>query len=110
MSARNPRHPSRAPAPPAKAAPPARSRWFDQPGIALIPVLLLTRVLLWFYQPLANEDAYITFRFAEKLAAGHGLVYNDGERVMGFTSLPWTLWCALGVVLRVDPVVWTRLI
>jgi arabinofuranosyltransferase len=71
-------------------------------------VLVLGRVLVWLSQPLASEDAYITFRYARMALAGHGLVYNAGERIMGFTSLPWTLWCALGMALHVDPVWWTR--
>ena len=75
----------------------------------MLPLLLLTRGMLWWHQPFASEDAYITFRYAGELASGDGLVYNPGERVMGFTSLPWTLWCALGIVLRVDPVGWSRI-
>ena len=60
-------------------------------------------------QPLASEDAYITFRYAKMLASGQGLVFNPGEAVMGFTSLPWTLWCALGALLHADLVWWTRI-
>jgi arabinofuranosyltransferase len=37
------------------------------------------------------EDAYITYRYAEHLAAGLGPVYNVGERVEGCTSLGWTV-------------------
>jgi arabinofuranosyltransferase len=37
------------------------------------------------------DDAYITFRYAENLAAGHGLVWNPGERVEGYTNLLWVL-------------------
>jgi hypothetical protein len=35
---------------------------------------------------LAWEDFFITYRYSENLARGHGLVYNSGERVYGFTS------------------------
>jgi len=70
-------------------------------------LLVVTHVALWLLQPLASEDAYITFRYARMLASGHGLVYNAGERVMGFTSLPWTLWCALGALVHVE-VGWAR--
>ncbi len=80
------------------------------PGVLLAAALLLlvARAALWLLQPLASEDAYITFRYARSLVEGHGLTYNPGERVMGYTSLPWTLWCALGLLARVDPVAWTR--
>jgi hypothetical protein len=37
------------------------------------------------------EDFFITYRFSENLANGRGLVYSDGERVHGFTSVINTL-------------------
>lgn len=37
------------------------------------------------------DDAYISFRYAENLVAGEGLVYNPGERVEGYTNFAWTL-------------------
>src|SRR5262249_11418612 len=59
-------------------------------------------------QPFASEDAYIAFRYARHLVDGLGLTFNRGEHVMGFTSLPWTLWCALGIWLHISPVLWTQ--
>ncbi len=32
------------------------------------------------------DDAFISFRYARNLASGHGLVYNPGERVEGYTN------------------------
>ena len=43
------------------------------------------------------DDAFIFYRYARNLAEGHGLVFNVGERVEGFTSLLWTLLVAAGV-------------
>ncbi|MCB9477262.1 MAG: hypothetical protein H6685_10350 [Deltaproteobacteria bacterium] len=37
------------------------------------------------------DDAYITYRYVANLAAGHGLVYNIGERVEGGTSVAMIL-------------------
>ena len=49
----------------------------------------------WAYRALflgnAVDDAYISFRYLENLATGHGLVYNPGERVEGFSNLLWIL-------------------
>lgn len=58
-----------------------------------------SRALLWYAVlaaliPLADalytdeiwEDYFITFRYSRNLVDGKGLVYNDGERVHGFTS------------------------
>lgn len=37
------------------------------------------------------DDAFITYRYAENLAAGLGFVYNAGERVLGTTTPLFTL-------------------
>jgi hypothetical protein len=34
----------------------------------------------------AADDVYITYRYAQNLAAGHGFVFNPGERVFGVTD------------------------
>lgn len=38
-----------------------------------------------------SDDAYISFRYARNLVAGHGLVFNPGERVEGYTNLLYVL-------------------
>jgi 4-amino-4-deoxy-L-arabinose transferase-like glycosyltransferase len=44
-----------------------------------------------------DEDAYISFRYAQNLLAGEGLVFNpDGQKVEGITNLLWTLLVAAG--------------
>jgi hypothetical protein len=40
-----------------------------------------------YWTPIGPDDPWITYRYAENLAAGHGFVYNLGERVYG-TSTP----------------------
>jgi hypothetical protein len=37
------------------------------------------------------DDAYITFRYARNLLAGHGFVYNPGQRVLGTTTPFYTV-------------------
>lgn len=37
------------------------------------------------------DDPYITFRYAQNFAAGNGLVYNPGERVLSTTAPLWAL-------------------
>ena len=44
----------------------------------------------------AFEDAYITFRYADNIAAGHGFVFQPGERVLG-TSTPFFALLLAGV-------------
>ncbi len=46
--------------------------------------------LVWLNEWLA-VDAFILFRYAAQTWAGHGLVWNIGERVQGFTCPLWQL-------------------
>jgi arabinofuranosyltransferase len=55
----------------------------------------------WWPQP-QLDDAYISYRYAGNLVRGHGLVYNVGEHVEGFTNLLWTLLVAAGMALGSD--------
>ncbi len=41
----------------------------------------------WFL----TDDAFISFRYTRNLIDGHGLVFNPGERVEGYTNFLWIL-------------------
>ena len=41
------------------------------------------------------DDALITFRYAENIIAGHGFVYNIGERILGTTTPLFTFLISL---------------
>ena len=49
------------------------------------------------------DDAFISFRYAENWVAGRGLVFNAGEQVEGYTNFSWTMLCALGMQLGIEP-------
>ncbi len=49
------------------------------------------------------DDAFISFRYARNLVDGHGLVFNPGERVEGYTNFLWVMWASLSLWLSVDP-------
>ena len=49
------------------------------------------------------DDAFIFFRYAGNLVAGHGLVFNPGERVEGYTSLLWVVLLAGTTWAGIDP-------
>ncbi|HXV78229.1 MAG TPA: hypothetical protein VD788_18100 [Candidatus Polarisedimenticolaceae bacterium] len=54
--------------------------------------------------PRTVDDAYITFRYADNLVAGHGPVFNPGERVEGCSSPLWMTGSALLIAIGLDPV------
>lgn len=56
------------------------SRW----GMFILVMLALWGAFFWMLGPV--DDAYITARYAENLAAGHGIVFNHGEKVEGCTA------------------------
>jgi hypothetical protein len=41
------------------------------------------------------DEAMVSMRYAKNLAAGHGLVWNPGERVEGFTNPLWVVYMSL---------------
>ncbi|MBU2461279.1 hypothetical protein KKH65_00175 [bacterium] len=56
-----------------------------------------------------DDDAFISFRYAENWANGKGLVYNEGERVEGYTNFLRTLIIDLFIKVGVSPL-WSSLI
>ncbi len=66
-------------------------RWlYSVLGLIFVSVLIRAIFGLTFYQYFI-DDTYIFLRYAGNLASGQGLVYNIGDRVMGFSSPLYTL-------------------
>ena len=68
-------------------------------GLAVLAVYAWNVSEHWF----VGDDAFISFRYAQNLMAGHGLVWNPGERVEGYTNFLWVLLMAAGMRLGVAP-------
>ncbi len=60
----------------------------------VVAALALTALELHFVN-LTFDDAFISFRYADNLAAGRGLVFNPGERVEGYSNPLWTVLLAV---------------
>ncbi|MBN1670257.1 MAG: hypothetical protein JXR37_04450 [Kiritimatiellae bacterium] len=67
-----------------------------------VAIALLT--LLAWRNRFIQDDAFISFRYAANLAGGHGLTWNPGERVEGYTNFLWTLMMAVPERFGRDPV------
>ena len=61
-----------------------------------------------YYFPRTVDDMFIYLRYAENAANGHGLVYNVGEAVEGYSGPLWMLWLTLGEYAGVGGVSWTK--
>ena len=51
------------------------------------------------YVPCLQDDAFISFRYAQNLVEGRGLVFNPGDPVEGYTNFLWTLLVAIPQVM-----------
>ena len=71
-------------------------RWFV--GSFGVLAIVWAAALSW-----VGDDAFISFRYARNLAEGHGLVFNVGERVEGYTNFLWTVLFAPLIKLGLDP-------
>jgi hypothetical protein len=72
-------------------------------SLALLALVLAGRLAAIHACPI-YDDAFITYRYARNLAAGHGLVYQPGapwEPVLGTTTPGYALWLALWIRLGV---------
>jgi hypothetical protein len=70
---------------------------------ALAVLALLVRLGVALASGFQVDDAWITYRYAENLAAGEGFVYNPGERVYGTTTPLVTLLLALAARAGLPP-------
>lgn len=78
-----------------------RTGWQKHIGQAF--VLAWLAGVAWFNR-FVQDDAFISFRYARNLAEGHGLVWNIGERVEGYTNFLWTVCLAPAFRLGLDVV------
>jgi tetratricopeptide (TPR) repeat protein len=59
--------------------------------IFFLIILCISFVIMCLENLHIQDDAFITFRYAKNFIGGHGLVFNHGEYVEGYTSILWTL-------------------
>lgn len=62
--------------------------------LCLAPCLLSFSSIPTSTHGVGTDDAYISFRYARNFAEGHGLVYNPGEHVEGYSNLLYVLFLA----------------
>ncbi|HXF50032.1 MAG TPA: hypothetical protein VNL73_11500 [Verrucomicrobiae bacterium] len=61
-------------------------------GLAACAALFLYQILSF---NVLQDDAFISFRYVQNLLNGHGLVFNVGARVEGYTNFFWIILMAL---------------
>ncbi|MCB9796847.1 MAG: hypothetical protein H6741_29450 [Alphaproteobacteria bacterium] len=87
--------------------PPADPRARARVAVGVLALLAVFALGLWQWS-FTCDDAWISFRYARNLVEGHGLVWNPGERVEGYTNFLWVLLTAGGMALGFAPEVVTQ--
>lgn len=64
--------------------------------------VVLFLISQWTFRDTLEDDAYISFRYSRNWLEGHGLVYNPGERVEGYTNFLWVVLLAFFRLLGID--------
>ncbi len=77
--------------------------------LELLGILLAVGTILLFRDAVV-DDAFISLRYARNWIGGHGLVYNPGEFVEGYTNLGFVLAVSLLGVFGIDLLVAARLL
>jgi hypothetical protein len=65
--------------------------WLTDPRPYLVIITIAFLIHANHFRYHIVDDAFTSFRYAQNLIDGHGLVYNPGERVEGYTNFLWTL-------------------
>ncbi|MEW5924442.1 MAG: hypothetical protein AB1746_10680 [Candidatus Zixiibacteriota bacterium] len=76
--------------------------------ILAIAIIVHLAMILWF--DFTQDDAFITFRYAANFVDGHGLVFNAGERVEGYTNFFWLIIMIIGLLCKFDILIFSKLI
>src|SRR5207249_3174984 len=72
-------------------------------AVAAVASLLLIAFASRF-SDFVTDDAFITFRYAHNLLNGHGMVFNPGERVEGYTNFLWVLCSSVALFVGIDQI------
>jgi arabinofuranosyltransferase len=67
-------------------------------------LLIAAAFALAYFNRFVQDDAFISFRYAQNLADGQGLVWNAGERIEGYTNFLWTILMTVPLAAGIDVV------
>jgi arabinofuranosyltransferase len=70
---------------------------------AIFLAAVAVRMLFHYATGFTADDAFITFRYAQNIAAGLGYVYNPGQHVQGTTTPLFTLLLSVAALCRIEP-------
>jgi len=84
-------------------------KYFSPRLVCLLACLIFLACAVKFFDHTV-DDAFISFRYAKNFVDGHGLVFNPGERVEGYTNFLWVILSAFSLWLSLDAAVFMKII
>jgi arabinofuranosyltransferase len=72
--------------------------------------LIIIFVAQCFYFNFTQDDAFISFRYAQNFTQGNGLVFNSGERVEGYTNFLWIIVLSIFTELGLNIIVISKIL
>jgi len=77
-------------------------------------IILLLIIVIFVVHALSmnftQDDAFISYRYVKNFINGHGLVFNPGERVEGYTNFLWIIFLSIFVQFGLDIVVVSKIL
>ncbi|NOR54545.1 MAG: hypothetical protein GQ536_10755, partial [Candidatus Aminicenantes bacterium] len=86
-----------------------REKFYSRKTVFIVSTLIFLALAIKFFDHTV-DDAFISFRYAENLVEGHGLVFNPGERVEGYTNFLWVIISAFSISLSINPEIFMRFV
>ena len=81
--------------------------------VSLMALFVCGFVLIAHVVPFSRftvDDAYISYRYSENFADGQGLVFNQGEKVEGYSNFLWVLILGLLKKVSVDVILASKIL
>lgn len=78
--------------------------------MGLLLPMILAGLCMWRMHEHTVDDAFISYRYARNLARGWGLVFNEGERIEGYTNFLFTVMLAAVIRCGGDPDIGAKVI
>lgn len=73
---------------------------------AAFSLLMIFLIALGIENAFIQDDAFISFRYAQNLVAGHGLTWNAGESspIEGYSNFLWVMMIAATTAIGIEPI------
>ncbi len=90
----------------------SKKRGNDSIGIDILLLISLIIIFIFIMNNVNHiqDDAFISFRYIKNFIEGHGLVFNIGERVEGYTNFLWTMILIVPALLKINIVSFSEIL